>query len=189
MRPVVSQSACGTDLLRAGRGKWPGLHPDRCALAPSGDGAGLAPVDNPCMQHAFAHLPHGIRPQDADRIAAGCSHALVPDHPAAHGYRYIDLGGAEPPFYLRRIGSGDEWAAVALYAPLEFSSAADAEPGAPAVAQVRVSVGLNTLRWDHLLDVDLCSGVWADLLAEALAEVAALDLLEPSSCPVCGPVS
>ena len=105
------------------------------------------------------------------------------------GYRYVDLGGSEPPFYSARIRSGDHCAAVTLYAPLEFTSAGDAEPGAPAVAQVKVSVGLNTLHWDRLLDVDLCSGVWAELLATALSEVAALDLLEQSSCPVCGPVS
>jgi len=123
------------------------------------------------------------------RISAGCSHALVPDQPAARGYRYVDLGGAEPPFYLLRICSGDHCAAVTLNAPLEITSAADAEPGAPAIAQVKLSVGLNTLRWDHLLDVDLCSGVWAELLSAALSEVAALDLLEQSACPVCGPIS
>jgi hypothetical protein len=141
------------------------------------------------MQSAFAHLPEGISPADAMRISAGCSHALVPDQPAARGYRYVDLGGAEPPFYLLRISFGDHCAAVTLNAPLEFTSAGDAEPGAAAVAQVKVSVGLNTLRWDHLLDVDLCSGVWADLLAAILSEVAALDLLEQSACPVCGPIS
>jgi hypothetical protein len=139
--------------------------------------------------HAFAHLPEGIGPADARRIAAGCSHALVPDQPAARGYRYVDLGGVEPPFYLSRLCAGDSCAAVTLHAPLELSSAGEAEPGAAAVAQVRVSVGLNTLRWDRMLDVDLCSGVWAELLGWALSEVARLDLLEPSSCPICGPVS
>ena len=103
--------------------------------------------------HAFAHLPEGISPSDAQRIAAGCSHALVPDQPAARGYRYVDLGGA------------------------------------PAVAQVKVSVGLNTLRWDRMLDVDLVSGVWAELLGWALSEVAGLDLLDAASCPICGPIS
>jgi hypothetical protein len=105
------------------------------------------------------------------------------------GYRYVDLGGSEPPFYLDRICSGDHCAAVTLYAPLEFTSASDAEPGAPAVAQVRVSVGMNTLRWERLLDLDVCSGVWAELLATALVKVAELDLLDRTSCPVCGPVS
>jgi hypothetical protein len=165
------------------------LQPVGCVLAPSGDGAAGAAAEDLGMQTAYDHLPEGISPTDAQRILAGCSHVLVPDQPAARGYRYVDLGGAEPPFYLLRISSGDHCAAVSLCAPLEFTSAGDAEPGAPAVAQVRVSVGLNTLRWDHLLDVDLCSGVWADLLAEALAEVAGLDLLEQSACPVCGPVS
>jgi hypothetical protein len=141
------------------------------------------------MHHAFAHLPEGISPADAARINAGCSHALVPSQPAARGYRYIDLGGEEPPFYLLRICSGDRCAAVSLVAPLELTSAREAEPGAAAVAQVKVSVGMNTLRWDRLLDVDLCSGVWAELLSTVLTEVAALDLLEPASCPVCGPLS
>jgi hypothetical protein len=168
----------------------PRLHPARCALARSGDGLAVSPAEYLPMHHpAHAHLPDGITPADARRIAAGCSHALVPTQPAERGYRYIDLGGSEPPFYLLRIGSGDACASVSLCAPLEISSAGDAEPGAPAVAQVKVTVGLNTLRWERLLDVDLCSGVWADLLGQALAEIAALDLLERSSCPVCGPVS
>ena len=134
-------------------------------------------------------LPEGLRREDAARIAAGCSHALVPDHPAAYGYRYVDLDGAEPPFYLRRTCVGDLCAAVTLWAPLEFSSAQEAEPGAPAVAQIRVSVGVNTIPWTRLLDADLCSGVWAELLRCVLADVAALDLLEAVGCPVCAPVS
>ena len=152
----------------------------------------MAPVaaeDQGMQSASSAHLPEGISPADALRISAGCSHALVPDQPAARGYRYVDLGGAEPPFYLLRICSGDHCAAVTLNAPLEITSARDAEPGAAAVAQVKVSVGLNTLRWDRLLDVDLCSGVWAELLSSILSEVAALDLLEQSACPVCGPIS
>ncbi len=142
------------------------------------------------MHHpAFAHVPEGISPADARRIAAGCSHALVPGEAAARGYRYLDLGGAEPPFYLTRLCAGDSCAAVTLHAPLELTSAGEAEPGAPAVAQVKVSVGLNTLRWDRMLDVGLCSGVWAQLLGWALSEVARLDLLEASSCPICAPIS
>jgi hypothetical protein len=167
-----------------------GLHRARCALAPSGDGPVTDAAEYLLMHHpAHAHLPDGISVADAQRIAAGCSHALVPPQPAERGYRYIDLGGAEPPFYLLRIGAGDACASVSLCAPIELTSAGDAEPGAPAVAQVKVTVGLNTLRWERLLDVDLCSGVWADLLGQALIEVAALDLLERASCPICGPVS
>jgi hypothetical protein len=175
--------------LRGCKRDLAGLHPVGCALAPSGDETALAAVENLGMHHAFAHLPEGISAADANRIKAGCSHALVPDQPAARGYRYIDLGGEEPPFYLLRICSGDRCAAVTLAAPLEFTSAAEAEPGAAAVAQVKVSVGLNTLHWERLLDVDICSGVWADLLAATLTEVAALDLLERTCCPVCGPLS
>jgi hypothetical protein len=167
-----------------------GLHPARCALARSRDGPALAAAEYlPMHQPAHAHLPDGISPADARRIDAGCSHALVPAQPAALGYRYIDLGGSEPPFYLRRIGSGDTCASISLCAPIELSSAGDAEPGAPAVAQVKVTVGLNTVRWERLLDVDVCSGVWAELLGQALVELAALDLLDRTSCPVCGPVS
>jgi hypothetical protein len=141
------------------------------------------------MHQASEPTPHGLSPADAERIRSGCSHAIVPLEPAMRGYRYVDLGGSEPPFYLDRICSGDHCAAVTLYAPLEFTSASDAEPGAPAVAQVRVSVGMNTLRWERLLDLDVCSGVWAELLATALVKVAELDLLDRTSCPVCGPVS
>ncbi len=137
---------------------------------------------------AHAHRVRGISPGDTRRISAGCSHALVPAHPAARGYRYVDLGGAEPPFYLLRIGSGDACASVSLCAPIELSSAGEAEPGAAAVAQIKVTVGLNTIRWDRLLDVEVRSGVWGDLLAQALAEVAALDLFERGSCPICSPV-
>jgi hypothetical protein len=167
-----------------------GLHSARCALARSGDDPPSGSAEYLPMHHpAHAHLPDGLDPADAARIAAGCSHVLVPDEPAARGYRYVDLGGSEPPFYLRRFGSGEACASVSLCAPIELSSAGDAEPGAAAVAQIKVTVGLNTLRWERLLDVDLCSGVWADLLGQALTEIAALDLLERSSCPVCGPVS
>jgi hypothetical protein len=165
------------------------LHPARCVLAPSGDGPAPDRAEYQAMHPAHAHLPDGISTDDAQRIAAGCSHALVPAQPAARGYRYIDLGGSEPPFYLLRLGSGDTCASVSLCAPIELSSAGDAEPGAPAVAQVKVTVGLNSLRWERLLDVDLCSGAWAGLLGQALLEVAALDLMERTSCPVCGPVS
>jgi hypothetical protein len=167
-----------------------GLHPTRCALARSGDDPASGAAEYLPMPHpAHAHLPAGLRTGDAQRIASGCWHALVPAQPASRGYRYIDLGGSEPPFYLLRFGSGDACASVSLCAPIELSSAGDAEPGAAAVAQIKVTVGLNTLRWERLLDVDLCSGVWADLLGQALTEIAALDLLERSSCPVCGPVS
>lgn len=176
--------------MRARGDDWSGLHPTRCALARSGDdpaagGAEYLPMPHP----AHAHRPDGISTADATRIVAGCSHALVPAQPAARGYRYVDLGGAEPPFYLLRIGSGDTCASVSLCAPIELSSAGEAEPGAAAVAQIKATVGLNTLHWERLLDVDLCSGVWAGLLAQVVTEIAALDLLERSSCPVCGPVS
>jgi hypothetical protein len=39
--------------------------------------------------------------------------------------------------------------------------------------------------WPSLLDQDLCRGVWAQLMGSALQELARLDLLEPSECPVC----
>ena len=59
------------------------------------------------MHPASAPTPDGLSPADAERIRSGCSHAIVPLEPAMRGYRYVDLGGSEPPFYIARIRSGD----------------------------------------------------------------------------------
>jgi hypothetical protein len=137
------------------------------------------------MNHAHARALEGLAPADLDRIDAGCGHVSVPGEPAACGYRYIDLGGDEPPFYLLRLRSGPMIGAVVLQAPIERTSGDDAERGAPAIARASVSIGVNTIPWSRLLDIDLCSGVWADLLGQALEQVAALELLVPADCPIC----
>src|SRR5919204_916748 len=137
------------------------------------------------MNHPPARAPGGLAPAALARIAAGGGPVPVPGEPAACGYRYIDLGGDEPPFYLLRLRSGRMTGAVLLQAPIERTSGDDAERGAPAIARASVSIGVNTIPWARLLDLDLCSGVWADLLGQALEQVAALELLVPADCPIC----
>jgi hypothetical protein len=109
----------------------------------------------------------------------------VPAQPAASGYRYHDLGGELPPFYLRRFRHGEACASVTLAGPLEISSGADAERGAPAVALVQVSINGCMVPWHRLsampADVDV-SPLLARAALEALFE---LSLLERADCPIC----
>jgi hypothetical protein len=142
-------------------------------------------AEEPDMQNAFARALEGISPADVQRIRTGCGHARVPSAPVARGYRYIDLAGQEPPFYVRRLTAGRLTGSVMLHAPIEASSGDDAERGAPGIARVSVSIGVNTIPWSRLLDVELCSGPWALLLGDALEELAALEILDPPGCPVC----
>ena len=72
-----------------------------------------------------------------------------------------------------------------LQAPIEATSGDDAERGAPGIARVSVSIGVNAIPWGGLLDVQLCSGPYAVLLADALGEIAALEILDPAGCPIC----
>jgi hypothetical protein len=137
------------------------------------------------MQNASARALEGLTAVDVERIRTGCGHVRVPYAPAARGYRYLDLGGDEPPFYVRRFAAGRLTGSVVLHAPLESTSGDDAERGAPGIARVAVSIGVNSLPWSGLLDVQLCSGPWATLLGDALAEIAALEILEPRGCPIC----
>jgi hypothetical protein len=126
-----------------------------------------------------------IHPADAMRLTGSCSHALVPAHPAAEGYRWFDLGGELPPFYLRRLEFDGRTAAVTLTAPLEASTGDDAERGAPAIARVGVSYGMRAVPLHDVVNGDLESGesaLLARLVAEALLE---LQLLEPGDCPIC----
>lgn len=122
---------------------------------------------------------------DLDRIRCGCSHAIVPDQPAACGYRYFDLGGGAAPFYLRRLTAGPIMGAVTLAAPIELTSGDEAERGARALARVGISIGMASIPWDRLFDQDLCGGVWADLIRQALEAVSELELVEAADCPVC----
>jgi hypothetical protein len=137
------------------------------------------------MQNALARALEGLTVLDVERIRTGCGHVRVPSAPAARGYRYIDLAGDEPPFYVRRLTAGRQTGSVMLHAPIEATSGDDAERGAPGIARVSVSIGVNTIPWPRLLDVELCSGPWAVLLADALAEIAGLEILDPPGCPIC----
>jgi hypothetical protein len=137
------------------------------------------------MQNALARALEGLTVLDVERIRTGCGHVRVPSAPAARGYRYIDLAGDEPPFYVRRLAAGRQTGSVMLHAPIETTSGDDAERGAPGIARVSVSIGVNTIPWTRLLDVELCSGPWAVLLADALAEIAGLKVLDRPGCPIC----
>jgi len=133
----------------------------------------------------LGRLRGGIDPSNALRVERCCSHAHVPAQPAADGYRYHDLGGELPAFYLRRLRHGEHCAAVTLVGPVELSSGADAERGAPGVALVQVSVGPRTVAWEDLLATTGDPDVPA-LLARAMLEaVFELDLLEREDCPIC----
>jgi hypothetical protein len=72
-----------------------------------------------------------------------------------------------------------------LHAPIETTSGDDAERGAPGIAKVSVSIGVNAIPWSRVLDVELCSGAWATLLGDALEEIAELEILGPHGCPLC----
>lgn len=137
------------------------------------------------MQNALARALEGLTVVDVERIRTGCGHVRVPSAPAARGYRYVDLAGDEPPFYIRRLAAGHQTGAVMLLAPIEMTSGDDAERGAPGIARVAVSIGVNTISWSRLLDVELCSGAWATLLGDALEEIAELEILDPPGCPIC----
>ena len=91
-------------------------------------------------------------------MSRACSHVAIPREPAATGYRYVDLGGDRPPFYVRRFGFGERSAAVVLTAPIELSSGDDAERGAPGLARCELSVGTRRIEWDELLWFDLRAG-------------------------------
>ena len=150
-----------------------------------GDGPAPAAAENVGMQNAHARALEGLTAIDVERIRTGCGHVRVPSAPAARGYRYIDLAGEEPPFYVRRLAAGRQTGSVMLHAPIEATSGDDAERGAPGIARASVSIDVNTIPWTGLLDVQLCSGPWAVLLADALAEVAGLEVLDPPGCPIC----
>lgn len=157
-----------------------------CELAPPGDGTPPREADNHGMKmQMLGRLRGGIDPFELRRVERCCSHALVPAEPAAAGYRYHDLGGEMPPFYLRRFRYGDRCAAVSLIGPVELSSGADAERGAPAVAQVQVSMGAGLMAWHEvasLADEPELSPLLARAALEAVFE---LQLFERDECPIC----
>jgi hypothetical protein len=126
-----------------------------------------------------------VHPHDRLRLARGCGHARLPQMPARDGYRYYDLGGDEPPFYLRRFRLGTYVSAVSLIAPVEVSSGLEAERGAPAIVKVEMTVGPRALRWDEIADPLLAPGESALLARAALQAVLDLELLTAGECPLC----
>jgi hypothetical protein len=155
-------------------------------LAPTGDDGGRAAADNVHMAiHLLSRVQGAVRPQDAERLSRCCSHARVPDAPAQDGYRYFDLGGELPPFYVRRFELTGKTAAVTLTAPLEETTGDDAERGAPGVAHVGVSYGVRAIPFADALTAELMPGesaLLARIVVEALLD---LPLLEADDCPLC----
>jgi hypothetical protein len=126
-----------------------------------------------------------VHPHDMLRLGASCGHACLPLRPAEAGYRYYDLGGDEPAFYLRRFRLGDRTAAVSLIAPVELSSGLDAERGAPAIVKVELSVGPRVIPWQQIAAPRLLPGESALLARAALQGVLELELLTAGACPLC----
>jgi hypothetical protein len=126
-----------------------------------------------------------VTPQDAERVAHSCSHVMLPDHPAAAGYRYHDLGGDGPAFYLKRLAMGDRSASLALRAPIELTNGDDAERGAPALARCELTVGLRRIDWQDILTFSVHEGESAILAQRAMDELVGLNLLAADECPVC----
>ncbi|MGZ4430545.1 MAG: hypothetical protein ACXVYV_02750 [Gaiellales bacterium] len=134
---------------------------------------------------SLRRLPRRLPAGDLLRIEACCSHALVPEEPAASGFRYVDLGGAVPPMYVRRFGLGTKSAAVTLTAPIEMTEGDEAEPGAPGLARAALTVGFRSVPWERIPDLELEPGESALLADAAVRVLAGLDLLEPGECPLC----
>jgi hypothetical protein len=137
------------------------------------------------FHHSSATAMRRVTPHDARRMSRACSHVTIPAEPAAAGYRYIDLGGERPPYYIRRFGFGDRSAAVALAAPIEWSSGDDAERGAPALARCELTIGTRRVPWEDLLWFDLRDGESVLLAQRAVDAVVELDLLDRDTCPFC----
>jgi len=129
--------------------------------------------------------PRALCDDEQQRVRRSCSHALVPDQPAASGFRYIDLGGELPPMYVRRFALGNRSAAVTLYGPIELTDGDEAERGAPALARAALSVGPRTIAWDEMLDLDLRPGESMLLARAALDALLELTLIDGGACPVC----
>jgi hypothetical protein len=156
-----------------------------CVLAPPGDAAAARPADNQSMIERSPFSAATLTADDLARIQTSCSHARVPDEPAVRGYRYIDVGGDAAPFYLRRLTAGPITGAITLTAPIELSSAEEAERGAPALARAGVTIGVNSVPWSSLVDQKISGGVWQDLIRQALTELSQLDLIDAGECPIC----
>jgi hypothetical protein len=145
------------------------------------------PTIIPGMQFNTSTAPavRRVTPHDARRVSRACSHVAIPREPAAGGYRYVDLGGDHPPFYIRRFGFGERSAAVVLTAPIELSSGDDAERGAAALARCELSLGTRRIGWDELLWFDVRDGESMLLAQRAVDAIMSLDLVERERCPFC----
>jgi hypothetical protein len=142
------------------------------------------------MMVIMLHLPiargaRRVTPQDADRIAHSCSHTAVPAEPAASGYRYLDLGGDMPPFYVKRLSMGDRSVAVSLRAPIQLSDGDEAERGAPGLARCELTIGLRRIPWEDVLTFSTLPGESAILAQRAMDEVSSLNLVSREDCPLC----
>jgi hypothetical protein len=156
------------------------------ALAPVGDVRRLAVADYRRMGIEQLGAWSGeVHPLDRARLARSCGHARLPDTPAQAGYRYYDLGGEVPAFYLRRFRLGERTSAVRLMAPIEHSSGLDAERGAPAFVAVELSVGPRIIPWNEVGDPALLPGESALLARAALQAVLDLELYAAGECPLC----
>jgi len=137
------------------------------------------------IPHSLNRPVKRVTPVDALRIGHGCSHVAVPAQPAASGYRYVDLGGDEPPFYVRRFALGERSAAVCLRAPVERSSGEDAERGAAALARCELTVGWRRIPWSEVLTFGLHRGESGILAQRALDAICELEFVDAGSCPLC----
>ena len=129
--------------------------------------------------------PRALCDDEQRRVRRSCSHVLVPDQPAASGYRYIDLGGEMPPMYVRRFSLGHKSAAVTLHAPIELTDGDEAERGAPALARASLSIGPRLVAWDQMLDLDLHPSESMLLARAALDALLDLTLIDGGACPIC----
>jgi hypothetical protein len=129
--------------------------------------------------------PRALCESEQQRVRRSCSHVLVPDQPAASGYRYVDLGGELPPMYVRRFSLGERSAAVTLQGPIELTDGHEAERGAPALARASLSIGPRLVAWDEMLDLDLQPGESMLLARAALDALLDLQLIDGGACPIC----
>jgi hypothetical protein len=134
----------------------------------------------------LAHVARRVGPGAAGRIARSCSHVAIPAEPAAAGYRYLDPGGDEPPFYVKRMAIDDRSAAVTLRAPIELSGGHEAERGAPALARCELTLGMRRIPWRDVLIFEVLPGESSILAQRAMDEIAALELVDAAVCPICG---
>lgn len=130
-------------------------------------------------------LLSGLGPLDRERIDDCCSHARVPDDPAALGYRRYDLGGTLPPYHLRRFGAGPFAGSLALVGPVSLAGGGEPEDGEPAVVRVDVTLGAERTPIADLERRAAEDGRWTAACAGLLGALAGLELYARGECPIC----